>query len=145
MYTFSLLSLPYSLPASPPPTDRLSQLAEIERRGEEKKEVLAGELERTEKLLSSAYDKSVDPESYTCAHLLLLLLLLLLLYWFIQFPCFKCPPAPNHPHVHACCCYCYCCCYYIGLFSFLVSNAPLPRIIHMCMLVVVVVVVVVLC
>ena len=92
------------------PTDRLSQLAEIERRGEEKKEVLAGELERTEKLLSSAYDKSVHPESYTCAHLLLLL--------------------------HTCCCYCY----YIGLLSFLVSNAPLP---HMCMLVVVVVAVVV--
>lgn len=38
-------------------SDRLSQLAEIDKKGEEKKEVLAGELERTEKLLASTYDR----------------------------------------------------------------------------------------
>lgn len=38
-------------------TDRLAQLAEIDRKGEEKKAILAKELERTEKLLSATYDK----------------------------------------------------------------------------------------
>jgi hypothetical protein len=46
-----------NFPHDPDHPERLSQLAEIDRKGEEKKELLAKELERTEKLLTSAYDK----------------------------------------------------------------------------------------
>ena len=53
MYRF--IALP-CLPFSHPP-ERLSQLAEIERKGEEKKELLAKELEKTEQLLTSTYDR----------------------------------------------------------------------------------------
>ena len=39
---------------------RLSRLAEVEEKWEEKKKVLADELEKTEKLLASAYDRSAQ-------------------------------------------------------------------------------------
>ena len=60
---FSHSLLTFSRPLSPPLSpsssllERLSQLSEIERKGEEKKEVLSAELERTEKLLTATYDK----------------------------------------------------------------------------------------
>jgi hypothetical protein len=46
-----------NFPHDPDHPERLSQLVEIEMKGEEKKEMLAKELEKTEQLLTSTYDR----------------------------------------------------------------------------------------